>query len=99
MPAADRHATTAVPSAATATRGSDASSPAGESARARPQRPDASHVAAITRPSLAAHAAVTDERPSTAMTGFDLPSPGIGSAVARPKALEPSPAAARTVQV
>src|SRR3954447_26612697 len=98
MPAGVRHATTAVPSAATATRGLVAFSPAVDSAWARPQRPDALQVAAITRPSVAAHAAVTAERPSTAITGFALPRPGIDSAVALPNA-DLVAAAARTVQV
>src|SRR4051794_2657141 len=98
MPAGERHATTAVPSAATATLGSLARSPARESAVACPQRPDAPHVAAITRP-RADHAAVTAERPSTPMTGFDLPRPGMFRATALPNAAPVRAAAAPTFQL
>src|SRR3954447_24686604 len=97
MPAGERQATTAVPSAATATRGSLASSPTRERAVAWPQRPDAPQVAAMTRPS-SDHAAVTAERPSTPITGFDLPSPGIFSVTALPNAAPLRAVAAPTVQ-
>jgi hypothetical protein len=85
MPAAERQAMTAVPSAATATCGSVAFSPDGDSASARPQRPDVPQVAAITRPRFD-QAAVTAERPSMPMTGLDFPRPGMFSATALPNA-------------
>src|SRR5207302_8673979 len=81
-----RQATTALPSAATATRGSYARCPAADRACALPQWPAAEQVAARTWPALA-HAAVTAERPSTASTGFAPPRPLIGSAAACPKPL------------
>src|SRR3954468_14910037 len=97
MPAAERQATTAVPSAATATCGSTAFLPASENAFAWPQRPDAPQVAAITRP-RSDHAAVTAERPSTPITGFDLPSSGMFSATALPNATPLCAAAAPSFQ-
>src|SRR3954449_7573553 len=97
MPAGERHATTAVPSAAPATSGSLARSPARESAVACPQRPDAPHVAAITRP-RSDHAAVTAERPSTPITGLDFPSSGMFSVTALPNATPLCDAAAPSFQ-
>src|SRR3954453_15046283 len=96
MPSEDFHATTAVPSLATATCGSVATSSAGDSAFALPQRPDARQVAAITRPRLD-HAAVTAERPSTPITGFALPRPGMRNATALPNAAPASADATRAV--
>src|SRR3954452_16027223 len=98
MPSEDFHATTAVPSLATATCGSVATSSAGDSALALPQRPDARQVAAITRPRFD-HAAVTAERPSTPITGFALPSPGMFSFFTLPKAIPLPAAAAATAPV
>src|SRR4051794_39641767 len=60
-PVDDFHATTAVPSGATATCGSVASSPVRDRACTCPQRPDAEQVAAITRPRVD-QAAVTAAR-------------------------------------
>src|SRR3954469_21620999 len=98
MPAGEPQATTAVPSAATATRGSLASSPTRERAVAWPQRPDAPQVAAMTRP-RGDQAAAAAEPPPAPITGFDLPSPGRAKATALPNAAPLRAADARTVQL